>query len=47
MPMTSCHTVFGKVIEGMDVVNNIARRDPLVATESGDIIQNIEIIVNK
>ena len=47
MPMTSCHTVFGKVIEGMNVVNNISRRDPLVATESGDIIQNIEIIVKK
>mgnify|MGYP001244930480 FL=1 len=47
MPMTSCHTVFGKVIEGMDVVNNISRRDPLVATELGDIIKDIEIkIIN-
>ena len=40
------HTVFGKVIEGMDVVNNISERDPGTATEPGDLIKTICIEEN-
>ncbi|MBN18567.1 MAG: peptidylprolyl isomerase [Chloroflexi bacterium] len=39
----SCHTVFGKVIKGMDVVNNITIRDPGTAREPGDAIETIKI----
>ena len=37
------HTVFGKVIEGMDVVNGISLRDPDTATAPGDAIATITI----
>ncbi len=40
----SCHSVFGKVTGGMDVVNNITLRDPSTATTPGDIITTIRII---
>ena len=40
------HTVFGKVIEGMDVVNNISERDPGNAREPGDLIKTICIEEN-
>lgn len=46
IPRTSCHTVFGKVIEGIDVVNNISLRDPGTATKPGDAIKTITIIEN-
>ncbi|MCC6498976.1 MAG: peptidylprolyl isomerase [Anaerolineales bacterium] len=36
------HTIFGQVVEGMDVVNEIARREPGSATP-GDIIETITI----
>ena len=39
----SCHTVFGRVIEGMDVVNGISVRDPGTAATPGDVIQTISI----
>ncbi len=39
----SCHTVFGKVIDGMDVVNNITPRDPSYASTPGDAIRTITI----
>ena len=39
----SSHSVFGKVIDGMDVVNNIAERDPSFAREPGDVIKTIAI----
>ena len=39
----SCHTVFGRVIEGMDVVNGISPRDPATATRPGDVIKTILI----
>jgi cyclophilin family peptidyl-prolyl cis-trans isomerase len=42
-PRTSCHTVFGKVVEGMDVVNGITVRDPGSATFTGDAIRAITI----
>lgn len=38
------HTIFGEVIEGMDVVNGLTRRDPDQApTFQGDVISTIEI----
>lgn len=37
------HAVFGKVIEGMDVLEQITPRDPQQATEPGDLIQSITI----
>ena len=40
----SCHAVFGKVIEGMDVLGNIRVRDPGLASTDGDVIQTIRII---
>ena len=43
VPGTSCHTVFGKVIEGMDVVNSISPRDPAAATTPGDAMRTITI----
>ena len=39
----SCHSVFGKVVDGMDVVNSISRRDPSTATKPGDAIRSITI----
>ena len=39
----SCHTVFGRVIEGMDVVNSISIRDPGTARTPGDAIATIII----
>ncbi len=40
----SCHSVFGKVTSGMDVVNNITLRDPSSATTPGDVITTIRIV---
>ena len=40
----SCHSVFGKVTDGMDVVNAITVRDPSSATIPGDIIKTIRIV---
>jgi cyclophilin family peptidyl-prolyl cis-trans isomerase len=38
------HTIFGEIIEGMDVVNGLTRRDPDQApTFQGDVIETIEI----
>jgi cyclophilin family peptidyl-prolyl cis-trans isomerase len=39
----SCHAVFGRVIEGMDVVLALAPRDPSRATQPGDQIKTIRI----
>jgi cyclophilin family peptidyl-prolyl cis-trans isomerase len=43
IPGTSCHTVFGRVTEGMDVVNAISIRDPNTAGTPGDAIKTIVI----
>ena len=43
-PGVSCHSVFGKVSSGMDVVNAISPRDPGTATTPGDAIKTIRII---
>ena len=40
----SCHSIFGKVTDGMDVVNNITLRDPSSATTPGDVITTIRIV---
>lgn len=38
------YTIFGQVIEGMDVVNGITRRDPMANPSfSGDVIESITI----
>ncbi|MDH7486501.1 MAG: peptidylprolyl isomerase [Anaerolineae bacterium] len=37
------HTVFGKVIEGLDVLEQITPRDPATATAPGDRITSITI----
>jgi len=37
------HTVFGKVIEGLDVLFSISPRDPQTATTPGDLIKTIRI----
>ena len=38
------HTIFGEVIDGMDVVKQLKERDPETATEPGDKIIRIDII---
>ena len=37
------HSVFGEVVEGMDVVNSILPRDPATAISAGDVIYTILI----
>ena len=37
------HAIFGKVIEGLDVLFSISIRDPQTATEPGDLIKTIRI----
>ena len=39
----SCHLVFGRVLEGMSVVDSITPRDPGTATFTGDVIESITI----
>ena len=45
-PRTSCHSVFGKIVEGMDFVNSITIRDPSAASSLGDVIKTITIEEN-
>ena len=38
------YTIFGQVVEGMDVVNNITRRDPDQNPDfTGDVIESVSI----
>ena len=39
----SCHSVFGRVIEGMNVLGSIVPRDPETANLPGDVIETIKI----
>ena len=41
--LDGAHTVFGKVVEGMDVLTSISIRDPQTATTPGDVIRTIRI----
>jgi cyclophilin family peptidyl-prolyl cis-trans isomerase len=41
--LDDAHAVFGKVTNGMDVVNGIPLRDPATATTPGDAIKTIRI----
>lgn len=41
--LNDVHSVFGKVIEGMSVVNSLTVRDPGTATKPGDAIVTVEI----
>ena len=43
-PRTSCHSVFGKVIKGMDVAKKITPRDPQNAKQLGDKMKSVIII---
>ncbi len=43
-PNTSCHTVFGRVIEGTNAADSITVRDPGTASGPGDAIRTIRII---
>ena len=42
-PVVSCHMVFGKVTDGMDVVRSISIRDPNSATAPGDALISVTI----
>jgi cyclophilin family peptidyl-prolyl cis-trans isomerase len=45
--LTGGYTIFGQVIEGMDVVNGITRRDPMENPSfTGDVIESISIAEN-
>ena len=37
------HTIFGEVVEGMEVVNSISNRDPQRSREPGDLIQAVSV----
>ena len=41
--LDSCHSVFGKVVSGMDVVTGISKREPSSATKPGDAIKSVTI----
>ncbi|MGC9399276.1 MAG: peptidylprolyl isomerase [Anaerolineae bacterium] len=38
------HTVFGRVVDGLEALKALSPRDPEVATEPGDIIKTIRIV---
>ena len=38
------HTIYGKVVEGMDVVNSLSIRDPNLSSSDGDLLKTVEII---
>jgi cyclophilin family peptidyl-prolyl cis-trans isomerase len=38
------HTVFGKVVEGMDIVNSIPERDPQRARTPGETLVSVDIV---
>jgi cyclophilin family peptidyl-prolyl cis-trans isomerase len=44
-PGKSCHSVFGRVTSGLDVVINMTPRNPQTATSPGDKIESVVITV--
>ena len=42
--LTGLHTIFGEVIEGDDVLNQVSIRDPQTAATPGDLIEQITIV---
>ena len=38
------HTIFGKVVDGMDVVHAISERDPMRSQSAGDALNTVEIV---
>lgn len=42
--LDGAHTIFGELVEGDDVLQSIALRDPGTATGPGDVIQEIVIV---
>jgi len=41
--LNGIHTIFGKVVEGMEVLSSISLRDPQAATGPGDVLVTVEI----
>ncbi len=41
--LNGIHTIFGQVVEGMDVVNGITRRDPQADVFPGDAMESVTI----
>jgi len=41
--LNGIHTIFGKVVEGMEVLSSISLRDPQTATGPGDVLVTVEI----
>jgi cyclophilin family peptidyl-prolyl cis-trans isomerase len=41
--LDGAHTVFGKVVDGMDVLMSLSPRDPQTAAEPGDLITTVRI----
>ena len=37
------HTIFGEIVEGMDVLQSISLRDPMAADSPGDLLMTVEI----
>ena len=37
------HTIFGEIVEGMDVLMSISLRDPMAADSPGDLLETVEI----
>jgi cyclophilin family peptidyl-prolyl cis-trans isomerase len=42
--LVSCHSVFGRVTNGLEIVTGMSERDPETATEPGVKILSISII---
>ncbi len=41
--LNGLHTIFGEVIEGQEVLESLSLRDPMAASEPGDLIETITI----